>query len=258
MIIYKITNLINNKVYIGQTIRTLQQRFNRHINDAMNNNLNTHFARAIRKYGPENFAIEIIDTATSQDELTQKEQYWIGYYNSINEGYNETDSQFKCGGNTYQSKSEEELKAISKKLSESKTGVLNPNARKIKCKNINTKEEYHFDTLAECQRFFNESNHQFVSRRCLHKIKCLYNNEWMFAYEEDEYSNDYTVGIKGGQSKSVKVKDLQTNEEKTFNSYADAERYFNVPLTSFRKCAAAKRGEKNFITKNRYQILVLD
>ena len=223
MIIYKITNLINNKVYIGQTIRTLQQRFNRHINDAMNNNLNTHFARAIRKYGPENFAIEIIDTATSQDELTQKEQYWIGYYNSINEGYNETDSQFKCGGNTYQSKSEEELKAISKKLSESKTGVLNPNARKIKCKNINTKEEYHFDTLAECQRFFNESNHQFVSRRCLHKVK-----------------------------------DLQTNEEKTFNSYADAERYFNVPLTSFRKCAAAKRGEKNFITKNRYQILVLD
>ena len=34
MIIYKITNKENNKVYIGQTIRTLQQRFNRHKNDA--------------------------------------------------------------------------------------------------------------------------------------------------------------------------------------------------------------------------------
>ena len=49
MIIYKISNNVNNKVYIGQTIRPINKRFNRHINDAVNNKLNTHFARAIRK-----------------------------------------------------------------------------------------------------------------------------------------------------------------------------------------------------------------
>ena len=109
MWIYKITNVQNNKVYIGQTIRPVEQRFHRHINDALNNILDTHFARAIRKYGKESFIIEVIDTANSQEELNQKEQYWIRFYNSVNEGYNETDAISKCGGNTYRSKTDEEM-----------------------------------------------------------------------------------------------------------------------------------------------------
>lgn len=73
MFIYKITNTVNNKMYIGQTIRQIEQRFKRHINDAVNNNLNTHFARAIRKYEQDKFVIEQIDVANSQDELNKKE-----------------------------------------------------------------------------------------------------------------------------------------------------------------------------------------
>lgn len=101
MWIYKITNIQNNKIYIGQSIRPIEDRFHRHINDALNNILDTHFARAIRKYGKDSFIIEKIDSANSQEELTQKEQYWIQYYNSVQEGYNETDATAKCGGNTY-------------------------------------------------------------------------------------------------------------------------------------------------------------
>ena len=71
--IYKITNKINGKVYIGQTVRPAEHRFNRHINDAMHNVLDTHFARAIRKYGPDSWQLEVIDNATTQDELNQKE-----------------------------------------------------------------------------------------------------------------------------------------------------------------------------------------
>ena len=104
MWIYKIINIQNNKVYIGQSIRPINQRFQRHINDSLNNILDTHFARAIRKYGKENFIIEEIDTANTQEELNEKEQYWIKYYNSVTNGYNETDAISKCGGNTYQSK----------------------------------------------------------------------------------------------------------------------------------------------------------
>ena len=107
MWIYKITNIQNNKVYIGQTIRPVEQRFHRHINDALNNILDTHFARAIRKYGKDSFKIEIIDTAKSQDELNQKERYWIQQYDSVNNGYNETDAISKCGGNTYKSNANE-------------------------------------------------------------------------------------------------------------------------------------------------------
>ena len=55
--IYKITNLVNNKIYIGQSARGVAERFHRHVCDAMNGKLDTHFARAIRKYGPENFTV---------------------------------------------------------------------------------------------------------------------------------------------------------------------------------------------------------
>ena len=193
MYVYKITNKINNKVYIGQTIRPIEERFKRHINDAINNILDTHFARAIRYYKPENFIIETIDTANTQEELNQKEQYWIQFYDSTNTGYNETDAISKCGGNTYKNKTPEEMQKISEKIRQSKLGGKNPHSTKVKCKNIKTNEEYTFDSQAEMQQFFNETNHQFISRRCRHEIKCLYKNEWLIAYQNDEYISDYKI-----------------------------------------------------------------
>jgi hypothetical protein len=73
------------------------------MNDALHNVLDTHFARAIRKYGvgPDIWTLQVIDSAQTQEELNQKEQYWIRYYNSVEDGYNETDAISKCGGNTY-------------------------------------------------------------------------------------------------------------------------------------------------------------
>ena len=50
--IYKYTNLINNKIYIGQTIQPLEERHKKHISQL---NDNTYFHRAIKKYGIENF-----------------------------------------------------------------------------------------------------------------------------------------------------------------------------------------------------------
>ena len=193
MFIYKITNKINNKVYIGQTIRPVEERWRRHINDAQNHILDTHFARAIRYYKPENFIFEIIDTAETQDELNKKEQKWIQFYDSTHQGYNETDALYKCGGNTYKNKTAEEMQQISEKIRQSKLGGKNPHSTKVKCKNVLTNEEYHFDCQADCQKFFNATNHQFISRRCRHEIKCLYNNEWLIAYEDDEYISDYKI-----------------------------------------------------------------
>ena len=174
MYIYKITNKINDKVYIGQTIKTIAERFQRHKNDALSNRLDTHLARAIRKYGTENFIIEQIDTAQTQEELTKKEYYWINFYDATHKGYNETDSIQKCGGNTYKNKTPQELTKISEKIRVSKLGGKNPNARKVKCKSIKTQEEYHFNSLAEMQTFFGENQHNFITRRCNHQTKCLY------------------------------------------------------------------------------------
>ena len=186
MWIYKITNIQNNKVYIGQTIRPVKDRFNRHINDALNNIIDTHFARAIRKHGKENFQIEIIDTAQNQNELNEKERYWIQYYNSVKEGYNETDAISKCGGNTYQSKTEEEMEVIKEKIRQTKIGAKNPMARKIKRLNIETNEIDIFDTVISCAQACGIKNGKTsISTRLNGQIKSPYKNKWIFEYYDE-------------------------------------------------------------------------
>lgn len=256
MYIYKISNVINNKMYIGQSKYNIDKRFKRHVDDAMKFRINTHLAKAIRKYGKENFIIELIDSCETQDELNKKEHYWIHYYNTLINGYNETDSIERCGGNTYAGRTIEEMNITKNKLSESKSGAKNPNSRKVKCLNINTKQELHFDTNKEMQNYFNEKNHNFITRRCNNTIKCLYKKEWLIAYEENEYIKDYTVGKNNARAKRIKVKTLDNNIEFNFNSYAAAERFFNLPLKTF-SGKAYKKG-KHFIIKNQFDITVLN
>ena len=181
--IYKITNKINGKVYIGQTIRPVEYRFNRHINDAMHNILNTHFARAIRKYGPDQWQFEVIDNAETQEELNQKEQYWIRYYNSVEEGYNETDAITKCGGNTYQSKTKQEMEEIKEKIRQTKLGAKNPMARRIKRINIITNEIDVFDTIISCAQACGINNGKTsITTRLNGQVKSPYKNIWLFEY----------------------------------------------------------------------------
>ena len=183
MWIYKITNIQNNKVYIGQTIRPIQDRFHRHINDALNNILDTHFARAIRKCGKDNFIIEQIDQAQTKNELNKKEQYWIQYYNSVQNGYNETDAISKCGGNIYQSKTEKEMEVIKEKIRQTKLGAKNPMAKKIKRINIITNKVDIFDTIISCAKACGIKNGKTsITTRLNGQIKSPYKNTWIFEY----------------------------------------------------------------------------
>lgn len=85
VIIYKITNNINGKVYVGQTCRSLADRMSEHIRHDV-----IVIDKAIRKYGIENFTVEQIDVACDIDELNQKECFWIAHYNSmLPNGYNQ-------------------------------------------------------------------------------------------------------------------------------------------------------------------------
>lgn len=89
--VYIIKNLINGKVYIGQSI-DIQNRFLNHKSESFNpksNAYNTAIHRAIRKYGIDNFSFEIIEECKKED-LYEREKYWIKYYNSYGEGYNLT------------------------------------------------------------------------------------------------------------------------------------------------------------------------
>jgi len=90
MIIYKATNSISKKVYIGQTIISLKERMGDHKRKSFIHNSKTYFHYAIKKYGFDCFLWEVIDSAKSLDELNKKEEYWIKYYDSTNKknGYN--------------------------------------------------------------------------------------------------------------------------------------------------------------------------
>lgn len=84
MIIYKITNKINGKLYIGQTTRTIERRFRDHCTSSK-----SAISLAISKYGKENFNIEVIYEASSLEELNIKEIEFIKQFNSISpNGYN--------------------------------------------------------------------------------------------------------------------------------------------------------------------------
>ena len=88
--IYKIQNLINDSVYIGQTVKTVKKRFQQH----RNNYDKPYFSqltlyKAFKKYGLENFSFEVIEE-TENEKLDEREKYWIDYYDSYKNGYNMT------------------------------------------------------------------------------------------------------------------------------------------------------------------------
>lgn len=94
--IYKVTNKINNKVYIGQTTRTLEERKAEHLRksktETRNKEKNCIFHLAIQKYGIENFDWEIIEECPNE-QLNKQEIFWIAFYDSYandSRGYNMT------------------------------------------------------------------------------------------------------------------------------------------------------------------------
>lgn len=96
--IYKITNIVNNKVYIGCS-KNIKQRWISHKSEAFNEKhiqYNYSIHKAFRKYGLENFLFEIIEEILDEKEMFEKEKYWIKYYNSYINGYNETEGG-DCG-----------------------------------------------------------------------------------------------------------------------------------------------------------------
>ena len=85
--IYKITNLVNNKEYIGKTERTINQRWQEHIRESQKPNPSRALYRAIQKYGIDNFiCTQIIETNNPEED----EKYYIDLYNTYKNGYNET------------------------------------------------------------------------------------------------------------------------------------------------------------------------
>lgn len=93
--IYRIINNINQKSYIGKS-EDIEKRIKHHkMRYCMNGkDFNKHLYKAMRKYGIENFTFSIVEVLDENQDINEKEKYWIQYYDTYGKnGYNET-----CGG----------------------------------------------------------------------------------------------------------------------------------------------------------------
>src|SRR5574343_15467 len=135
MLIYKITNEINGKVYIGQTVRSLQVRISEYRRKSVTGTYPIYLA--MRKYGFDNFTFEVQEVVGDVESLNSRERYWVRQYrsNESDYGYNQTD-----GGDNGKTLTEEVKRKISesrkgkrpsqetcRRISESKTGKPNGN-----------------------------------------------------------------------------------------------------------------------------------
>lgn len=88
--IYKITNQINQKIYIGKTVNSISARWKEHLHDYKRPQYEKRpLYEAMNKYGIENFTIEEVEEVDVK-KLSIREIYWIEYYNTYNNGYNAT------------------------------------------------------------------------------------------------------------------------------------------------------------------------
>ena len=111
--IYKIENQLNHKVYIGQSVN-IGKRWTAHRTKYYTEDYYDYpLYRAFRKYGIENFSFSVIQEC-SKEELNELEKYWINYYNSYNDGYNQTVGGESGGGP--QKLTEEQVLDIYKRL----------------------------------------------------------------------------------------------------------------------------------------------
>jgi group I intron endonuclease len=89
-VIYKISNHVNHKIYIGCSSKSVEERFRFHFRQRKRNK--TVLARAINKHGFDKFYVELIEICSTKEKMLEREIYWIAHYESNNRsnGYNMT------------------------------------------------------------------------------------------------------------------------------------------------------------------------
>lgn len=115
--IYTIRNLINGKIYVGQTTRGVQHRWRGHVKGLGNGRTYPGLKGALAKYGVENFSLEVIDTAASYEELDAKECAWIATLGTmVPNGYNLKDGGMR-GTHSAESREKNRQAQLGKKMS---------------------------------------------------------------------------------------------------------------------------------------------
>lgn len=205
--IYKIQNIENNKIYIGQSI-DIAQRWREHRSDALTNRDNSILHLAMQKYGEFNFSYEIIEECF-KEQLDEREVYWIQYYNSmVPNGYNQTSGGYSGQGEIF------------------RKPVLQYDLKG------NFIQE--FESASEAARQLNvfKSN---LTAACRGETKQCGGFQWKYKNSDKEI---ILISEKGG--KIVYQYDKQMNLINIFTSAVDAEKHTNIKAGNIRQCCSGR------------------
>ena len=185
MIIYKTTNLINNKIYIGQDSKNNSNYFG-----------SGYFInRALKKYGKENFKKEILEFCKTKEELNKREEFWIEFYNStdIKIGYNLSKKAF---GIRKGFKHTEESKL---KMSKAKRGK------------VITEETKQKMSLAGKGKHFQSEKHKLIRQQVLKGNKYLLG----YKYTEEQKERRNKASLLLSEEQAREIMDLLNNTKLT-------------------------------------------
>lgn len=249
-IIYKHTNLINGKVYIGLT-SNIKDRWSR--NGERYKGCD-HFYSAIQQYGWNNFKHEIIEEGLNATEADIREQYWIAYYDSTNrdKGYNLT-----TGGQGSAKKLSDESK---NKISQARIQYIKDNQinKPVVC--LETQTRYESAPDAEKQTGILKSQiHQcckhYDSAYTAHGYHWVYEDELSSLSEEDcknkiaeieskrVLSSESRAAMGAAKAKQI----LCINTQQIFPSLAEAGRVLGVDSSSISKvCRGIQKSAKGY------------
>ncbi len=210
MFIYKITNKINGKSYIGQTIRSIRERWENHKTTAKYLKRDTYLYKAIRKYGLENFTIEEIDGANSLSELNYKEFIAIHKNNTLApNGYN-----LKEGGGNKTNSEASLIKAVSKrnikKGGTGKTGII--------C--IETGKKYKTIKQASKETNICKANISSVLRGISDKAQ-----NFTFRYLDDKLNKKYDLVR---SKRHIKLKEIAKNLGNKIMCIENYKEYYSI------------------------------
>ncbi len=212
-VIYKVTNKINGKLYIGKTYN-FEKRKREHFYDIDNG---TPFHRALKKYGKENFEWEIIDTAETEKEIIEKEIYWIKKLNTCIHSQNSNGYNITLGGN----------------------GGVSWNSRPVVQFDLNGKyvNDYLSCSHASCETGIGRHN----IGDCANKIT-KQSGGFQWRYKDECITNEIEPFHKkeSCRKKQIIQLDLKGNLISVFNSVTEASKKLNIGRTTISSCLTGR------------------
>lgn len=220
-VIYKHVNKINGKVYIGQTCQKLSARWRK----GEGYKSSTYFYRAIQKYGWDNFEHVVLECGLNENEVDEREKFWIKYLNATDQryGYNLSNGGNKEHSFNLQHKIHHQ-QAISKAI-----GIP------VIC--LNTKKIY--PTIRQAML---ETGASHISDCCKGKIKSSgkdINGNALYWKYYSEYTGLEKIEQK--KQKRIRTSVLCETTGKIYQSAKEAERETGIDNTSINRCCNGKR-----------------